>query len=49
MSLKIMKERRIYEQPQVKPVELKTGVGLLQASKPGYTDGGDLIWPPVMN
>ena len=49
MSLKIMKERRIYEQPQVTLVELKMGAGLLQASKQGYTDGGDLIWPPVMN
>ena len=46
-----MKKRMVYEHPQVTPVELKTGVGLLQAStsKPGYTDGGDLIWPPVVN
>lgn len=49
MTWKIMKERRIYEHPQVTPVELKTGAGLLQASKPGYTDGGDQIWPPVIN
>lgn len=49
MSLKIMKKRMIYEQPQVTLVELKMGAGLLQASKLGYTDGGDLIWPPVVN
>ena len=49
MTWKIMKKRMVYEQPQVTPVELKTGVGLLQASKPGYIDGGDLIWPPVMS
>ncbi len=47
MSLKIMKERRIYEHPQVTPVELNIETGLLQASKQGYTDGGDLIWPPM--